>query len=385
MDRMLEMQMSGRLVFGRGAVMQLPAALTQLGLRRPLIVTDRGLVNTGIPSRIECLLDDAQLSHSLFDGVEPDPRVEIVHACVAAARAGQCDGLIGIGGGSALDIAKAASVMLTNQGCIVDYVGTDLIRQAGLPKVLIPTTAGTGSEVSPIAILSDTEAHLKKGIVSRWLYADVAIVDPDLALSLPPHITAYTGVDALTHAIEAYTNRFAHPLIDTLAMKAIELIGQYLPRAVARGDDAEARYFMSMASMLGGMCLGPVNTGAVHALAYPLGGLYNVPHGVANSLLLPYVMRYNLLSSEARYANIARALGVRTGALSSREAAEQAIAAVERLCRDIGIVSRMRELGVPESAVEPMAQAAMQVTRLLNNNPRVMTLEAAREIYRQAY
>jgi len=385
MDRVLEMQLSGRLVFGGGAVAQLPGTLAQLGLMRPLIVTDRGLVNTGIPAQIERLLDDAQIAHVLFDGVEPDPRVEIVHACVAAARAGQCDGLIGLGGGSALDIAKAAAVMLTNEGSIVDYVGIDMIPQPGLPKVLIPTTAGTGSEVSPIAILSDTEAHLKKGIVSPKLYADVAIVDPDLTVSLPPHITAYTGVDALTHAIEAYTNRFAHPLVDTLAIKAIELIGKYLPRAVARGDDAEARYFMSMASMLGGMCLGPVNTGAVHALAYPLGGLYNVPHGVANSLLLPYVMRFNLLSSEARYAQIALALGVRTEHLSSREAAEHAIAAIERLCRDIGIVSRMRDLGVPESAIDPMAEAAMQVTRLLNNNPRVMTLEAAREIYRQAY
>ncbi len=385
MDRVLEMQLSGRLVFGRGALAQLPAALAQLGVRHPLIVTDRGLANTGIPAQVERLLDDGQISHVLFDGVEPDPRVEIVQACVAAARAGQCDGLIGLGGGSALDIAKATSVMLTNDGSVVDYVGIDMIPRAGLPKVLIPTTAGTGSEVSPIAILSDTQAHLKKGIVSRRLYADIALVDPDLTASLPPHITAYTGVDALTHAIEAYTNRFAHPLIDILAIKAIELIGQYLPRAVARGEDAEARYFMSMASMLGGMCLGPVNTGAVHALAYPLGGLYNVPHGVANSLFLPYVMRYNLLSSEARYAQIALALGVRTGNLSAREAAEQSIGAVERLCRDIGIVSRMRDLGVPESAIEPMAEAAMQVTRLLNNNPRVMTLEAAREIYRQAY
>lgn len=379
------MQLSGRLVFGRGALAQLPAALAQLGVRHPLIVTDRGLANTGIPAQRARLLDGAQIPHVLFDGVEPDPRVEIVQACVMAARAGQCDGLIGLGGGSALDIAKATSVMLTNDGSVVDYVGIDMIPRAGLPKVLIPTTAGTGSEVSPIAILSDTHAHLKKGIVSRRLYADIALVDPDLTASLPPHITAYTGVDALTHAIEAYTNRFAHPLIDILAIKAIELIGQYLPRAVARGEDAEARYFMSMASTLGGMCLGPVNTGAVHALAYPLGGLYNVPHGVANSLLLPYVMRYNLLSSEARYAQIALALGVRTGNLSAREAAEQSIGAVERLCRDIGIVSRMRDLGVPESAIEPMAEAAMQVTRLLNNNPRVMTLEAAREIYRQAY
>jgi len=213
----------------------------------------------------------------------------------------------------------------------------------------------------------------------------VALVDPALTESLPPHITAYTGIDALTHAIEAYTNRFAHPLVDTLALQAIEWIGVYLPRAVANGADSEARSYMSLASTLGGLCLGPVNTAAVHALSYPLGGLYNVPHGVANALLLPYVMRYNLIGAMTRFGRISEALGCVTTGHSTRSAAEMAIEAVEQLCRDVGIVSRMRELGVPESAIEPMAEAAMEVTRLLGNNPRVMTVEAAREIYRQAY
>jgi alcohol dehydrogenase class IV len=293
--------------------------------------------------------------------------------------------LVGLGGGSALDIAKVTAVLLTNAGTPLDYVGLDRIPVDGLPRVLIPTTAGTGSEVSPIAILSDTQAHLKKGIVSPRLYADVALVDPELTVSLPPHITAYTGMDALTHAIEAYTNRYAHPLVDTLAIRAIELIGRYLPRAVARGDDSEARYHMAMASTLGGLCLGSVNTAAVHALAYPLGGEFNVPHGVANSLLLPYVMRYNLIGNLDRYAAIARALGYATAGLAPGDAAERAVDAVVRLARDVGIVSRMRDLGVPEAAIGPMAEAAMQVTRLLKNNPRAMTLEAARMIYAQAY
>jgi alcohol dehydrogenase class IV len=385
MDRILDMQLSGRLLFGRGALAELPKALERLGVVRALIVTDRGLVRTGIPGEVATLLDSAGISHATFDGVEPDPRVEIVDACLQAARAFDCDGLISVGGGSALDIAKVTSVMLTNAGTALDYVGIDRIPIPGLPRVLIPTTAGTGSEVSPIAILSDADAHLKKGLVSPHLYASLALVDPALTASLPPHITAYTGIDALTHAIEAYTNRYAHPLIDTLALKAIALIGEFLPRAVARGEDLEARTNMSMASMLGGMCLGPVNTGAVHALAYPLGGLFNIPHGIANSLLLPYVMRYNLISSVYKFGQIASALGCRVDGLSARAAADLAIQAVENLCRDIGIVSRMRDLGVPESAIDPMAEAAMQVTRLLGNNPRVVTLEAAREIYRQAY
>ncbi|MHB1318729.1 MAG: iron-containing alcohol dehydrogenase [Anaerolineae bacterium] len=385
MDRILDMQLSGRLLFGRGALAELPEALRRLGVARALIVTDRGLVRTGIPGEVARLLDSAGISYATFDGVEPDPRVEVVDACLQAARDCDCDGLIGLGGGSALDIAKVTSVMLTNAGTALDYVGIDRIPLWGLPKVLVPTTAGTGSEVSPIAILSDADAHLKKGIVSPHLYANLALVDPVLTATLPPHITAYTGIDALTHAIEAYTNRYAHPLIDTLALKAIALIGEFLPRAVARGEDAEARANMAMASTLGGMCLGPVNTGAVHALAYPLGGLYNIPHGIANSLLLPYVMRYNLISSMARFGQIALVLGCRVDGLRARAAADLAIEAVEVLCRDIGIVSRMRDLGVPESAIDPMAEAAMQVTRLLGNNPRIVTLDAAREIYRQAW
>ncbi len=385
MIQMLDFQMSGRLLFGRGALAELPAALARLGMRRVLIITDAGLVRAGVYEHVCAVLDEAGIWHALFDGVEPDPRMDIVDRALEAARKSECEALIGLGGGSAMDIAKITAALLTNPGDAAQYVGVERIPNPTLPKILIPTTAGTGSEVSPIAILSDEEAHLKKGIVSHRLYAEVALVDPDLTLGLPPHITAYTGIDALTHHIEAYTNRYAHPLVDTFALRGIELIGNHLRRAVACGEDPEARLYMSLASTLGGLCLGTVNTGAVHALAYPLGGQFNIPHGVANSLLLPYVMRYNLISNLGRFADIADALGYRTEGLSLREAAEMAVEAVMQLCSDIGIVSRMRELGVPRSAIEPMAVAAMEVTRLLCLNPRTMTLEAAREIYRQAY
>ncbi len=385
MIRMLDFQLSGRLLFGRGALAELPAALGRLGVQRALVVTDAGLVRAGLCDRVTAVLSEAGIPHVVFDGVEPDPRMAIVELCLEAARDSGCDVLIGLGGGSAMDIAKVASALLTNPGDVAQYIGTDRIPKPTLPKVLIPTTSGTGSEVSPIAILSDEDAHLKKGIVSPRLYADVALVDPDLVMGLPPHITAYTGVDALTHAIEAYTNRYAHPLVDTFALRGIELIGANLRRAVACGEDPEARLNMALASTLGGFCLGTVNTGAVHALAYPLGGEFQVPHGIANSLLLPYVMRYNLISDPGRFANIARALGCRTEGLSERDAAELAIDAVVQLCSDVGIVSRMRDLGIPESAIDRMAVAAMDVTRLLSINPRTVTLEAARQIYRQAY
>lgn len=385
MIRLLDLQLSGRLLFGRGALSELPAALGRLGISRVLIVTDAGLVRAGLCQRVADVLTSAGLAYAVFDGVEPDPRIAVVKSCLEAARDSGCQALVGLGGGSALDIAKVTSALLTNPGDVAQYLGIDRIPNPTLPKVLIPTTSGTGSEVSPIAILSDEAAHLKKGIVSHRLYADVAIVDPDLTLGLPPAITAYTGIDALTHHIEAYVNKYAHPLVDTFALRGIELVAGNLRRAVACGDDPDARFNMAMASTLGGFCLGSVNTGAVHALAYPLGGQFDVPHGVANSLLLPYVMHYNLISNVGRFAQIATAMGCRTEGLAERDAAELAIEAVVRLCRDIGIVSRMSDLGIPESAIEPMSVAAMEVTRLLSINPRTVTLDAAREIYRQAY
>jgi alcohol dehydrogenase len=377
--------MSGRLIFGNGAVGELPAVLDRLDAAKALIVTDPGLVEAGVCGRIQGILEDADVAYETFDGVEADPSIRVVRDGLAMAQDVEPEALIGLGGGSSMDTAKVISVLMANDGDVLDYIGTDRVPGPGLPKVTVPTTSGTGSEVSPIAVLSDEEEHLKKGMVSEHLYADVALVDPTLTLTLPPAVSAYTGVDALTHAIEAYTNKYAHPLIDTLALRAIRLIGGNLRRAVACGEDRRARYNMSMASLLGGMCLGSVNTGAVHALAYPLGGEYDVPHGVANSLLLPYVMRYNLISDLERFAEIAAALGENLDGLSLRDAADRAVDAVMQLCQDVGIVTQLKELDIPEDAIDEMAVAAMKVTRLLNINPRHVTEEAARQIYRDAY
>ncbi|MFO7917568.1 MAG: iron-containing alcohol dehydrogenase [Anaerolineae bacterium] len=385
MDKILHFQMSGRLIFGNGAVGELPAVMDRLDAARVLIVTDPGLVEAGVCGRIQGILEDADVAYETFDGVEADPSIRVVRDGLAMAQDVAPDALIGLGGGSSMDIAKVISILMTNDGDATDYIGSDRVPGPGLPKVTVPTTSGTGSEVSPIAVLSDEEEHLKKGVVSEYLYADVALVDPTLTLTLPPAVSAYTGIDALTHAIEAYTNRYAHPLIDTLALRAIRLIGGNLRRAVACGEDRQARYNMSMASLLGGMCLGSVNTGAVHALAYPLGGEYDVPHGVANSLLLPYVMRYNLISDLERFAEIAAALGENLDGLSLRDAADRAVDAVMQLCQDVGIVTQLRELDIPEDAIDEMAAAAMKVTRLLSINPRHVTEEAARQIYRDAY
>ena len=385
MNRTLPFQMSGKLIFGKGALEELPEAVRRIGAGKAFVVTDPGLVRAGIAEKLLGILSEADVSTALYDKVEPDPRIEVVWDCHEAARSSQCEVLIGLGGGSALDTAKVTAVLLGNSGALQDYFGIDNIPHRGLPTVMIPTTAGTGSEVTPIAVLSDKQAQLKKGIVSDHLYADVALIDPELAVTLPPQVTAYTGVDALTHAIEAYTNKFAHPFIDTFALAAIQLIGRYLKRAVAEGSDLEARYHMAMASLYGGMCLGSVNTAAVHAMAYPLGGMFDVPHGIANALLLPYVMQFNLESCPERFARIADALGRPNGEFAAAPSAEASVDAVRELCSEVGIVSRLGDLDIPEESIDQMAAGALKVTRLMKNNPRAMTLQDVKTIYRAAY
>ena len=385
MHRVLNFRMPGKLIFGLGALAELPAAVQRLSAGRALVVTDAGLVKAGIAGRVMDLLTEAGVVAALYDGVTSDPHYGVVEDCLAFARRANVQVVVGLGGGSSLDIAKLAAILLAHDVPVEALVGVDRVPGPGLPKVLAPTTAGTGSEVTPIAVLSDTAAHLKKGVVSDHLYADVALVDPALATGLPPAVTAFTGVDTLCHAIESYTNKFAQPFVDALALEAIRLVATHLRRAVSCGDDLEARYGMALAALYGGLCLGSVNTTAVHALAYPLGGTYNVPHGVANSLLLPYVMAFNLISDLCKFRNIAEALGQQTDGLSLRAAAAQSVDAVRELCSDVGIVSRMRDLGIPQEAVAPMAEASLQVTRLLNNNPRPVRLEDARAIYQAAW
>jgi alcohol dehydrogenase class IV len=248
----------------------------------------------------------------------------------------------------------------------------------------LPTTSGTGSEVSPNAILLDPGDNLKKGIISPCLVPDASYIDPQLTVSMPPGVTASTGLDALTHCIEAYTNRFAHPAVDIYALEGIRRIGPSLVRAVHNGNDLEARESMALASAFGRLCLGPVNTAAVHALAYPLGGEYHVAHGLSSAILLPYVMEYNLGWATERYARLAEALGVPAGA-NTLDTARLGAARVRDLCVECGVEMRLGRYGISEDAIPHLAEAAMKVTRLLKNNPREMTAEAAEGIYRAAY
>jgi alcohol dehydrogenase class IV len=292
--------------------------------------------------------------------------------------------VVGVGGGSPLDVSKLVAALHAPGQAVREVFGIGLLRRRALPLVCVATTAGTGADVSPNAILLDEAERLKKGVVSPHLVPDLAICDPELTHSMPPPVTAATGIDALVHCMEAYANRKAHPIVDGYALEGIRRIGRSIERAVRSGGDREARADVMLGALYGGLCLGPVNTAAVHALSYPIGGEYRVPHGVANSLLMPHVFRFNLPAMPERYAGIARALGCAEagGEGPTAEAGLERLTALSRAC---GIPQRLRDVGVPEADLPRLAREAMKVTRLLDNNPRAMTADEAERIYREAY
>jgi alcohol dehydrogenase class IV len=292
--------------------------------------------------------------------------------------------VVGFGGGSVLDMAKLVAALHDRLEPVKNYFGIGLLPKRKTHLVCLPTTAGTGSEVSPNAILLDEAEQLKKGVISPWLVPDAAYVDPLFTLSVPPAVTAATGIDAMVHCIEAYANRFAHPMVDVYALEGIRLIAANLLQVVKNGSDVPARTAVALGSLYGGMCLGPVNTAAVHALAYPLGSEFHLAHGLSNALLLAPVLRFNLPAAPRRYAEIALALGVAQG-LDDLATAEAGIAKIEALCAACGIPQSLSACNIPESAIPRMAAAAMKVTRLLKNNPRDLTSADAEAIYRKAF
>ena len=294
------------------------------------------------------------------------------------------DIIVGIGGGSVLDIAKLLAAQLGNEQKLEEYVGIGLLKGRKKKLICVPATSGTGSEVSPNAILVDEMDGQKKGIISPYLVPDIVYVDPLLTVSVPPAITAATGLDALTHCLEAYTNKFAQPFIDIYAYEGMRLIAAYIVTAVKDGNNIEAREKVAMGSLLGGFCLGPVNTAGVHALSYPLGSTFHLAHGLSNALLLPYVMEFNIPAATKRYADVAIALGCEHGA-DDLETAYNGVKKIKELIADCGIPARLRDVNIPETAIEQMAVDALKIQRLLKNNPRPITEADAVAIYKTAY
>jgi alcohol dehydrogenase class IV len=392
---------AGQILFGRNAVAQIGDVAGRLGARRALIVTDPILDKAGALERVRRPLLASGLAAQAFTGGEPEPSMRAAENCCAQARDFKPDVLIGLGGGSNMDLAKISAVLLAHGGTPRTFVGDDKIPGPIAPLICVPTTAGTGSEVSAAAVLTDTDNQIKVGILSNYLRPRVALVDPLLTVSCPAKVTADSGIDALTHAIEGYTAvdnavfplppgersvyQGKHPLGDIMAEKAIALIGQYLRRAVADGQDLEARDGMALGAVLAGLAFSNVGVAVVHALEYPVGGAVHCSHGAGNGLLLPFVMRFNLSARPKEFANVARLLGENVAGLSEQAAAARAVEAVAKLRQDIGIPGRLRELGVKPEQLRPFAERAFQIKRILRVNPRAVTADDLEGILKEAY
>lgn len=372
----------GKLVFGNGTLLQLAEDVIELkpakvfiGTIEPLRSAIEAFVHTLTETKIEVLIDTSIVAEPFFNDFEQ---------LMKKVTPFNPDVVIGIGGGSVLDIAKLVAAQLGNKQQLRDYVGIGLLKGRKKKLICVPATSGTGSEVSPNAILVDDADNQKKGIISSYLVPDIVYVDPLLTVSVPSSITAATGMDALTHCLEAYTNKFAQPFIDMYAYEGMRLIAANIVTAVNDGNNIEAREKVAMGSLLGGFCLGPVNTAGVHALSYPLGSMYHLPHGLSNALLLPYVMEYNIVSAADRYADVAVALGCK------REddvwaTAKAGVAKIKELNAACGIPASLKEVGVKEEAIPQLVTEALKIQRLLKNNPREINEQGATAIFKSAF
>ena len=375
-----------RLLSGRGCIDRLGDEVKRLGGRKTLILSDEGVAAAGLVDEAAQALIRQDLSVELFTGVEPDPGTVSVQAALTAARDCAADAIVGLGGGSSLDVAKIVAVLLTNPGPVSDYFGMGLVPAPGLPLILIPTTAGTGSEATNIAVLSDSEKGVKNGIVSEFLFARAAILDPLLTVSLPPEITAMTGMDALAHALESYTGKRANVWTEALSLKALQMIAANLRQAYANGDNLEARENMLYASCMAGMAFTNTQNALAHALSMTIGGRYHCPHGLLTASVLPWVMEFNLMADPAKYAQVARAMGEKTDGLSDLDAARLSLKAIKGLLEDLDIPCRLSKYQIPREAITGLAQAAVATqTRLISNNPRSVSAQQAAAILEANY
>ena len=374
-----------RIKFGTGAINELAQTVLDFKGSNVLLVIDPGLVQAGLAKRITAPLENASIPFTIYDKIDPEPGLKLADNGCEIARAAGCDCVVGAGGGSAMDVAKAISILLTNGGRAVDYLGLGKIAKPGVPKIMVPTSAGTGAEVTFTAVFINEETGSKGGMNGDPLYPDAAILDPELTTSLPPAVTAFTGIDALTHALEAYTSTQAHVISEMYSLEAIDLINSNLAAAYANGDNLEARAAMLMGSLLGGKALATAGVGLVHAMAYPMGGMFGIGHGLANAVLLPYVVYYNLIGNMEKFATLASVMGQDTTDLNIREAASLCVEAIIDLNTDVNIPSTLQELNIAADKIPEMAEIALTVTRPVENNPRKPSLEDVIRIYQTAY
>lgn len=374
------------IVHGANSLDQLPEKLSLLDrpIRRIALITQPVMESNGVADRVVAALKAKDIQALIVRDVQPEPTIENVESVYSEQiEPFGPDAVLSIGGGSVLDAAKLFAVRLTNQQPLREWLGMDLIRTPGVPLILVPTTSGTGSEVTPNAIVTLPDEALKVGIVSRHLLPQLVILDATLTLGLPKPITAATGMDAFIHALESYISTKANPISDMFAMESMRLIGANLLEAYENGQSLKAREAMLLGSMYGGLALTAAGTAAVHALAYPLGGMFNITHGVANSMLLPHVMAFNLDASVGRLAKVAYALQIAQYHDDEETAAQKLVARLREWTTALEIPQDLRKFGVLEAHVDALAVAASKVTRLLGNNPKPLGLDDIKAIYRR--
>jgi alcohol dehydrogenase class IV len=374
------------IVSGAGAAARLGEIVKGKLGQRVLVVTDAGVMKAGLVDAALESLTAAGVGWAIYSHVVADPPEQIIHDALAQAREFGAEGVIGLGGGSSLDVAKLVALIARSGETLTDIYGVGLAKGPRLPLALVPTTAGTGSEVTPISIVT-TGASEKKGVVSPVVLPDIAVLDADLTLKLPPHVTAATGIDAMVHAIEAYTSASANnnPVSRTLAMEALRLLGANIRIVVTNGDNRDARGKMLLGSLMAGQAFANSPVAAVHALAYPVGGTFHVPHGLSNALVLPHVLAFNASAARAAYADLAPLVFPQLADKKINDRCDGFIIGLANLSADLGLETRLRDVKIPKDALPILAADAMKQTRLLVNNPRPLHEADARAIYEKAW
>ena len=376
-------QMPRKIEVGFSKSRDLSKIIKEMKLNKVLIVVDYNLKKMGTVDYIFNNLKEENISFSIFDNIKNEPTItEIDQAINDLNIVSNYDGIIGIGGGSTIDVAKLLAVSGSIKDSVRNYIGTNLIDKPGIPLIILPTTSGTGAEVTPNAIVKDKKKEWKKGIVSPYLIPDLVILDPELTFSVPPKITAETGIDAFTHAIECFIGKKSNPMSDLFALDSMRLINKYLRRAVRNGSDKEARYYMALGSLYGGVAITNSGTGGVHALAYPLGGKYNISHGLSNSILLAEVMEFNAEAVPDKFIKVANLIGINIVNLTREESLISVINEIKKLVYDVGISAE--GLDISENDLDELAKSAMSVDRLLKNNPRSIGYEDIKKIYKSS-
>ena len=359
------------IIFETGAAARL-GEIVKDRMKRPCVVTDKGVIAAGLIDETLRSLKTAGLDYHLFDAVEADPPAKVVRGAVDAARENKCDGVIGFGGGSSMDTAKVIACLINSSQSLEEIYGIDMVKDDRVPRALLPTTAGTGSEVTNISVITSDDDQ-KMGVVARQLYADIAVLDAALTLSMPRHVTNATGIDAMVHAIESYTSKLKkNPLSDALAKEALRLLSANIVRACETPDDIKAREAMLLGAMLAGQAFANAPVAAVHALAYPLGVHFHVPHGLANSLMLAPVLRFNASVAAPLYAELGDVIGANdTGDFETRS--EAFVAKMCEICAATGVANKLSDVGVSHNVLPKLAEDAAKIERLMKNNPRPVT------------